>query len=391
MASQIETALRHEISVNRVAAQIIATQINPAFINISEIVRRLLIEEYSPDMTARQMDSLRRKTEKQLRKALDAMWAEATKDLKSLAEYEAEYTAKTIADFAKAEIAAATLTQIAARYELPMILTSGDAKTVGLWPEYVAGNIDATINLVDSEIRAGRAEALGNQQIVSRIVGLKKNNYSDGLLVGKSRKWAENLVITGNSHYANAARDAAMQANSDIIEGKVFCNVFDNRTTKQCLHYGQEAYNGKVYKLDDPKAPRLPLHFRERSLWITKLYGVDPFDGRRAAIQGKKGDEAAQEFEEKQSRTDKKVKYKGRKDSDIFNAGSIDGKISPQEFYENQPDWYLQSTFGKTGAKLFKEGGLPIEKFTDTMGRPLTIAQMKELDEYDKYFRNAGL
>ena len=40
---------------------------------------------------------------------------------------------------------------------------------------------------------------------------------------------------------------------------------------------------------------------------------------------------------------------------------------------------------------VFKKGGLPIEKFADTFGRPLTIKQMRELDEYDVYFDRAGL
>ena len=57
----------------------------------------------------------------------------------------------------------------------------------------------------------------------------------------------------------------------------------------------------------------------------------------------------------------------------------------------SQPDWFIESSLGKTRAKLFKEGGLSIDKFTDMNGRPLTLKEMKALDDYDAAFRKAKL
>jgi len=57
----------------------------------------------------------------------------------------------------------------------------------------------------------------------------------------------------------------------------------------------------------------------------------------------------------------------------------------------SQPDWFIESSLGKTRAKLFKEGGLSIDKFTDMNGRPLTLKEMKQLDSYDAAFRKAKL
>lgn len=390
MTTQLEQAIRHEIMVHRLAAQIISENVNPTFVNISELTRRLLLD-YAPDMNARDFEALRNRTQKQLTKELTAMWDTNTKQLEEFAQYEATYQSNAIAQLAEAKAALASVDAIAKRYGLPMVLTSGDTKTVGLWSEYVSGNIDATIKLVDSEIRAGRASGLGYNEIIGRVVGRKKADYADGLLTTKSRKWAENLVITGSSHYANAARDAVAKENDSILDGKVFSNVLDNRTTPQCLHYGQLAHQGKIYRLDDTTAPTIPVHFRCRSMWIYKVHGIDPFSGTRSAIQGKKGEDAAQAFEQKQANTDKKVTYKGRKSSDIFKAGQIDANISPQKFIERQPVWFQDSALGKTKAKLFREGGLPIDKFTDILGKPLTLKEMKSLDEYDVYFRKAGI
>ncbi len=410
MDSQIETAMRHEISVNRLAAFIVAQHVAPAFINIAELTRRLL-DDYAPDMTGREFDALRKRTEKALTKRLNEMWDSSTRDLQEFSHYEAEYQAKTFAGFAEVTATYASLDAIAKKYDLPMVLTSGDNTTVGLWREYVAGNVDATVKIVDSEIRAGRANGLTNSQISSRIVGTKKRDYADGLLNTKPKAWAENLVRTGSSHYANAARDAAAEAMGDDVEGTVFSNVFDNRTTQYCLHHGQEAHNGKIYKIGDPKRPRIPGHHRCRSMWLYKVKGVDPFSGKKASVGGQKTKSAAEEFAAKEEALNKKrdarveqraegketpttpskPTYGGKKDADIFKPGQIDADVSPQKFYESQPDWFVESTFGKTKAKLFRDGGLPIEKFTDTMGRPLTLKQMRDIDEYDAYFRKAEL
>lgn len=410
MDSQIEIAIRHEISVNRLAASIVRSRIDPAFVDISELVRRLL-DDYDQAMPSRDLEALRKRTRKALIKALDDMWAASTSDLKDFSEYEAEYHSSTIAALVGAQALPVSAAALAKKYDQPLLLASGDSKTIGLWPEYVAGNKSAVLDLVDAEIRSGRASGMTLGQMITRLVGTKKKGYTDGLIVSKARKWAENLVRTGTSHYANAARDAVADGLKKHIEGKVFSNVLDNRTTRQCLHHGQQAHQGKIYKLNDPAAPRIPLHFNCRSIWLFKLYGVDPFAGKRASLGGKKGKDAEDEYAMReqalrdkrelraQQRADgkdtpttpSKVRYAGKKDATMFDPKQIDANVSPQKFMESQPDWFLESALGKTRAKLFRKGGLPIEKFTDVMGNPLTLKQMRVLDEYDAYFRKAGL
>lgn len=260
---------------------------------------------------------------------------------------------------------------------------------MGFWPEFIKGNTDSAALLVDAEIRSGMKQGQTNAAILSKLVGKKKNGYEDGLINKFPKRWAKTLVNTGVSHYANSARKAFDDANKDKIEGLIFSNVMDNRTSATCLHYGQLAKDGKVYAIGDPATPYPPLHPNCRSMLIRKLVGVDPFEGTQAAVGAQSG--GGEAFEAKQSRTDKKFKYRGKKDLDVFAPKQIEARISPQQFYESQPMWYLESTLGKTKAQLFKNGGLPIDKFADTFGRPLTIKQMRELDGYDIYFDRAGL
>ena len=61
--------------------------------------------------------------------------------------------------------------------------------------------------------------------MTKRLIGTKKNNYADGLIVNTGARDAESLVRTGANHYANKARDVAAQANADLIQG---ANLFSN-------------------------------------------------------------------------------------------------------------------------------------------------------------------
>ena len=56
--------------------------------------------------------------------------------------------------------------------------------------------------------------------------------------------------------------------------------------------------------------------------------------------------------------------YRGVKDSDIFRQQV---RLTLRRVwilgYAHNPDWFIESALGKTRAKLFKDGGLSIEKF----------------------------
>jgi hypothetical protein len=410
MISQFEEAMRHETYIQRLASGIANERIDPAFVDINALVLRYL-DSYSVDMSQRDFNALRKEITAAIEEKLTPMWDKITADLGEMADYEASYQSNTIAAIADIEAAAISAAAIEAKINRPLVLGQGASTTVGLWPEYVAGNKSGIYDLVDKQIRLGRVEGLTREQVVARLVGTKKAGYSDGMITDKGRRWAQTLVQTGASHYANAARDACADTFGNSIEGKVFSNVFDNRTTPICLHHGQQAHQGKVYKRDDPKAPRIPLHMRCRSLWIMKIKGVDPFGGTRSSVGGNRGTEAANEFQDRSAKLAKlradraakraegedtpetagKVRYKGKKDAGIFDPGQIDADISPQKFFERQPDWWIKSNLGATRAKLFREGGLTIEKFTDKDGNFLTLKQMRELDEYSPYFKKAGL
>lgn len=398
----IDSSLRHELTVSRLVTGIVQSRIMPAYFDLSKAVKTALAD-YEPTMNRKDFDDLRRQVSLMVAEKMNAMWEGTTNDLFDLAKYESSHVVGELSGATAVSEAAITRAVNA-----PMVL-AGAISQVGTWREYIAGATNSTqARIIDNTIRAGYESGATVQEMTKRLIGTKTNNYLDGLITNTGAREAESLVRTGANHYANKARDVAAQANADLIQGRIFLATFDNRTTLTCMHFGQQQ---KIYALDDPSTPIPPLHFNCRSVLTLVPIGFDPFAGTKASVGGQDGQAAEDAFTKKSDRLDarrekadeqraqgkepkdvpSKVTYSGRKDSAIFKAGQIDAKTSMDKWMRSQPDWFIESALGKTRAKLFKEGGLSIDKFTDMNGRPLTLKEMKALDSYDAAFRKAKL
>lgn len=398
----IDSSLRHELTVSRLVTGIVQSRIMPAYFDLSKAVKTALAD-YEPTMNRKDFDALRREVSLMVAEKMNAMWEGTTNDLFDLAKYESSHVVGELSGATAVSEAAITRAVNA-----PMVL-AGAVSQVGTWREYIAGATNSTqARIIDNTIRAGYESGATVQEMTKRLIGTKTNNYLDGLITNTGAREAESLVRTGANHYANKARDVAAQANADLIQGRIFLATFDNRTTLTCRHFGTLH---KIYELDDPATPKPPLHFSCRSVLSIVPIGFDPFAGTKASVGGQDGQAAEDAFTKKSDRLDarrekadeqraqgkepkdvpSKVTYSGRKDSAIFKAGQIDAKTSMDAWMRQQPDWFIESSLGKTRAKLFKEGGLSIDKFTDMNGRPLTLKEMKALDAYDAAFRKAKL
>jgi SPP1 gp7 family putative phage head morphogenesis protein len=410
--SLADTLLRHATYLDRVASGVIKDSVDPAMIAIAIAVRQALAD-YAPDMSRIEFIQMRSRIRQIADTQLRAMMTTVTNQMTDISLAEATYFAGIVEEFAAKGVSVAIPlpTSIALSVQREMVLTAGASSQVGTWSEFVAGTTQAQTQLIDNTIRAGYADAQTKTEIVKRLVGTGKLDYSDGLIINRAKRQIETLVRTGINHYSNEAKRAVTEQNEDIVEGYVFLNVFDNRTTLTCLHFGELAATGKIYKVDDPDTPRPPLHYNCRSQLIFKVQGLDPFAGRMASVGGQDTAEAAEAYNKRQERLDErrdaaaerraeglpakevssKVTRKGRADDTIFKAGTISADTSPSEFLKQQPRWFVESTLGKSRAALFLDGNLPIEKFTDMQGSPLTLSQLRAMDDTDAAFRRAGL
>lgn len=404
MTITTDSTLRHELTVSRLVTGIVQSRIMPSYLDLAKAVKAALVD-YEPTMSRKDFDRFRQRVGLLVNEKMSEMWDGTTNDLFDLAKYEAEHIVGELSG-----ATAVSETAVTKAVNAPMVLAGAKLAQVGTWREYVAGASNSTqTRIIDNTIRQGYEVGATVAEMTNRLVGTKANNYLDGLITNTGAREAEALVRTGANHYANAARDVAAQANSDLIQGRIFLATFDNRTTLTCRHFGTLH---KIYELDDPATPRPPLHFSCRSVLSIVPIGFDPFDGTRAAVGGQEGQTAEELFNKKNDRLDarretadekrangetdvkevpSKVTYSGRKDSSIFNAGQIDSHTTMDAWMRNQPDWFIESSLGKTRAKLFKDGGLTLDKFTDMNGKPLTLKQMKALDQYDAAFRKAQL
>lgn len=63
--------------------------------------------------------------------------------------------------------------------------------------------------------------------------------------------------------------------------------------------------------------------------------------------------------------------------------------ISAQEFFERQSTAFQNEAFGVTKAKLFRKGGLKIDRFVNRAGDELNLSELAASDR--NAFINAGL
>lgn len=261
-----------------------------------------------------------------------------------------------------------------------MSLQSGQRSDVGLWQDFVNANVDTRSEQINNVVQRGfrRGETITSMRKEIRAL-------SDGLLMRE----AEALARTGYIHYAAQATEAMIQQNKDILDEYYYSVVWDSRTSNVCKSVTRYNDPENRFKVGDPKAPQVPLHFNCRTRRIAVPKGF-VLKGTKAAVGGQKGADAEREAAARQSRKRKgKIKYRGRKDSDIFNAGQVSAEKSTAEWFKSQPLWWLELNMGKTRAKLVKDGGLSIHKLTDAKLRSLTLAELEEL--HPQAFKKAGV
>lgn len=386
MTTLLDSTIRRDAQLLRFGTYLNAEYITPAMQGLAVDIPRLLVGY--DELNKREKNRLVAEISALMKSRLDDMFASITNELHEMTAQEIEFTSELYDDFIESELKPVVVAaSIKAADSAVISLEKGLGRDVGVWSEFTGRNTDSAtrevVNIVRDGFDKGRTLSDMTQQIRGKYNRSTKK-YMGGILDTTTAR-AESLVRTGVSHYSNRARDSFSQANKSVLDYRVFFATLDNRTTTQCLHF-----HLSKYELDDSAAPTLPLHYGERSVYLLGGEGLDPLSGSRPVIGGQSGKQASEAFEARQSRTDKKVKYRGRKDSNVFEVEQVSAKVTSQQFMERQPRFFVESALGKTRAKLFLDGKLPIKKFTDLQGRPLTLDELKKTAEGEKAFRRVG-
>jgi len=246
------------------------------------------------------------------------------------------------------------------------------------------------IRRIHSAVQAGMVAGEDHATIARRVVGTAALKGSDGV-TEMTRSQVQSVVRTAVQHVANGARDAFFDANKDLITEEQFVATLDSRTTPQC-----RALDGKKFEVG--KGPRPPLHFNCRSLRVAAIDGTLLGDrpakptterllaqeyARENGLSGVKG------------RADLPRGTKG--DFDKWKRGRIRELVGPvpatstyQTWLKKQSNAFQEEVLGTTKAKLFRNGGLTLDKFVDLRsGREFTLDELAR--KHADAFRAAGL
>ena len=361
MADKVDAnkILQHEIYLGRVNSGLINSVVTPSLEATYKAIRAILQDKGIP-ATQKQLAKLEADIAKAVRS--NNAWSIYTDELNNVAIYEAGYTQEQVALIAASKAASDKFVIDYVNQQF-ISLESGSKVQTGLWPQFVQGNIDSQIKQINDIIRTGYAREQTLYQVGQNI----RRSFE-----GVIKRDAETLARTGFAHYANEARAAWAESNADLDLYSHLVFTFDNRISDICRFIS----TGKtVFKLDDPKRRTPPFHFNCRTLEVFLPKGVE-LSGTRSSVGGQSGKEAAEAFDKRESRSDKKVKYRGKKDSNIFKPGQVKADTSYESWLRNQPAWFIDDVLGKTKGKAFRSGD-KLSSFYDMTGRPLTLDELK--------------
>ncbi len=229
---------------------------------------------------------------------------------------------------------------------------------------------------IHNSIQLGMTAGEDMATIARRVVGTGVLDFEDGTMQ-MTRNQVQAVVRTAVQHIANHSRTAWFLENADVVELERFVATLDSRTTPVC-----RANDGKQYKLG--KGPVPPLHWQCRSLRVALFNGVllgerpaKPFVERELVAQYSRDNGLGNIS----SRSDLPYGTKGSYDK--WARGRMRDLIGPVPADTTYSTWlrgqsrvFQEDTLGIAKAKLFREGGLQLDRFVDRNGNELTLKQL---------------
>lgn len=383
----LDSMIRRESHLQRFGTFLISEYIDPTMKRLSIDIPKELVG--LPGATKADYNKTQRIIKTMIAEQYDFMWSSVTGEFPGMMEAELEFMQQLYTDFDDFEYDIPPTQRAFSTAMNGVMVLTGNKVDSGLWEDFLATNLASAQQLVAGVVAQGWRDGQTINEITRNLRGTynrQTKQYQGGVINGKLKQYARTIARTGVSHFSNRGRDSFALTNEDRILFYVFFATLDNRTTTICL-----GNHLKKWKPRDKSRPELPLHYNERSVYVFQTPSLDPTEFTRPVISGRKSKAAADRFEERQSRTDRKVRYKGRKDNDIFDVQQIQGTVTADEWMRRQPEWFVESSLGAERAKLFLNGKLPLDKFTNTFNRPLTLDELRETSDGEAAFRRANL
>lgn len=227
---------------------------------------------------------------------------------------------------------------------------------------------ESTRNKALYAVRQGIEQGNTTAQIVAELRGKRTRmpngsyEYVGGIVDEVRRNGIEANVRTIRSHVSQVTYENTFSALGFDYAKDVA--TLDGRTSGTC-----RAIDGRVQKVST-NMQRPPYHMRCRTIQIGcdkdgKIDGKRPFVADTRSVKNIPKDERA----------------------DII--GQVNANTTYPQWFKNQSAEFQKEVLGPTKYKLYKKGGYTMDRFVDELGKPYTIAELRELDS--RTFKELGL
>jgi SPP1 gp7 family putative phage head morphogenesis protein len=345
----LDATIRHAVFLEKLKAGEVG-KFAPFLKEIDRSIRDRLTQSDLTKYDVKRLEALLKEVDSLLLGIFDRYSVQLNLDLIDIANYEAEFEATSLARSAPAgvsfDVAAPTVTAIRAA-----VLTNPlSVRGIGggkLLKSFIKGWTNAERERVTGTIRQGFFEGQTNFQVIRSIRGTKAAGYKDGVLATTNRN-ASTVVHTAIQHVASQARMEVAKANTDIVSEVEMVATLDSKTSQQCRSMDKRRFPVN-------SGPRPPFHPNCRTTFVllTKLSVMFAKGATRASV-GPDG------------------------------AGQVSASLDYYHWLKQQPASFQDVAIGPVRAKLFREGGLSVQRFADLQldrnFAPLTLTQMKLLE-----------
>lgn len=236
---------------------------------------------------------------------------------------------------------------------------------------------------IQQQIRIGMVQGESSRDIAARVFGARG-------AMAITRNQAEAVTRTVVNGVSNAAQQEFLKDNADLFDVERFVATLDSRTSPVC-----RAQDGKEYPIG--KGPVPPLHVNCRSLRVAvidgEVIGERPF---KAATEQQMLREYAAEhgLGKLGSRDDLPRGHKSAYDAFKRKrarelTGRVPARTTYQDWLSRQPADIQDDILGPMRGKLFREGGLTLDRFVNRAGDELSLDELRARNR--AAFEKAGL
>lgn len=294
---------------------------------------------------------------KALAASIDAEWKVSAV---ALAGYEATYVAelmgKAVSDLPKVVVKPKDLFDRA--LQTPIMGQHIQDMAGDLAPRHVAQTY--------ATMRQGLAAGQSNSQIIRALRGTRALNFKDGI-THAAKTDVERFVRTARNHVANVASED-MWRELGVKHVKRSANL-EGRTCKVCA-----ALDGKVYHIDEPK-PAATLHPNCRCRYVASI--DDEVAGNRPYVRALKvkGRDGQSGFRSIGNMT------KNQREKAGLDVGQVKAATTFGKWFAGQDASFQQEWLGPSRYKLYKEGGMSLERFVDVRaGKQYSLEELRLRD-----------